>query len=354
MAELGILEGASLRMFQEFLPNVTIDGYEFSDNYINNFKNNYSMDRINLYNFNVTDFGSIKEAFRNKKYDLIIEDTTHQFPDQINAIKAVYDNLNPGGVLIIEDIFLKYNEEDYRNELKDLSFQKFFFITMDHERRCSTGWNNDKLLILMKPGENEFKFLDPKKLTIITPCCRPENLIKLKNSINFDFVNSWIIVYDSSKVNTETKQFDDPKIEEYSCQDVNSTAGNVQRNFALDLLKSRITNTNNDGNFIYFLDDDNLIHPELYNLLSFIDYNKFYSFNQDRKHRGEILTGNHFQLACIDTAMVIVDFNLCKDLRWDITKYSADGVYICEIYNNNSKNHIYVNNILSSYNCLNV
>ena len=36
--------------------------------------------------------------------------------------------------------------------------------------------------------------------TIITPCCRPENLETMLPSIDFDKVDKWIIVYDTRKL----------------------------------------------------------------------------------------------------------------------------------------------------------
>ena len=46
-----------------------------------------------------------------------------------------------------------------------------------------------------------------------------------------------------------------------------------QRNYVL----TKITNPNT---FLYYLDDDNILHPNLYKLLNVIDYDKMYSFNQ--------------------------------------------------------------------------
>ena len=38
------------------------------------------------------------------------------------------------------------------------------------------------------------------KITIITPSYRINNLYKIKESINFEYVHEWIIVYDGSKL----------------------------------------------------------------------------------------------------------------------------------------------------------
>jgi hypothetical protein len=55
----------------------------------------------------------------------------------------------------------------------------------------------------------------------------------------------------------------------YKCDCI---AGNGQRNYAL-------TKITNPDTLLYYLDDDNIIHPDLYNLLDFID-NTIYTFNQ--------------------------------------------------------------------------
>ena len=120
------------------------------------------------------------------------------------------------------------------------------------------------------------------KITIITPSYRIDNLYKIKESINFEYVHEWIIVYDGSKIITNPYIFkEDNKIKEYiyKCTGI---SGNGQRNYAL----SKITNENT---LLYYLDDDNIIHPNLYNLLNNIDNNTIYSFNQYNRIKGHII-----------------------------------------------------------------
>ena len=45
------------------------------------------------------------------------------------------------------------------------------------------------------------------KITIITPSYRIDNLYKIKESINFEYVHEWIIVYDGSKIITNIINF---------------------------------------------------------------------------------------------------------------------------------------------------
>ena len=339
IAELGILDGASLLMWKEYFTNSHIYGFEYNDKLINNFKENFNNNRITLTNIDVSNKDSIINSFSklNILYDIIIDDTTHQFEDQIRVIENTYQYLKPGGILIIEDIFKSYNENDYINRLSPIidNFQDYYFVELDHENRNSTGWNNDKLFILIKNGTEPI-FRNNNKITIITPSYRLNNLLEIKKSINFDYVDEWIIVYDGSKIINNPKLFEDDKIKEYvyKC--------NPQRNFALD-------NITNPDTLLYFLDDDNIIHPNLYRLLNIIDNTKMYSFNQYNR-----IKGNNICVNKIDTAMVLIPYKSCENIKWILNLYNADGYYIQECYNKNKKKLIYVNNDLCYYNKISI
>ena len=73
-----------------------------------------------------------------------------------------------------------------------------------------------------------------------------------------------------------------------------------------------------------------MIHPDLYNLLNFIDNNTICTFNQYNR-----INGNNINVGYIDTAIVIVPFNLCKNIKWKSDIYEADGYYTKECYDNN-------------------
>jgi hypothetical protein len=344
MAELGILEGASLRMWQEYFPFTDIYGFEYNQNFINDFKQKYNNDRITLSTINVCNVDSIKNAFHTTglNYDIIIEDTTHQFEDQIRVIQNVYNYLKPGGVFIIEDIFKSYKEQDYIDRLQDIlpHFQSYYFVELDHVNKKSTGWDNDKLFVLVKGGAEPI-FKNENKITIITPSYRVTNLPKLKESINFDYVHEWIIVYDGTKIADNPKLFRDPKIKEFVFTG-EGISGNPQRNYGL-------TQVSNENTLLYYLDDDNIIHPDLYKLLNVVDNNKLYTFNQMNR-----LKGNNININGIDTAMVIIPYKLCKEYTWVPSRYDADGYYIKECYTKNVNSHIFVDNDLCYYNKVNV
>jgi predicted O-methyltransferase YrrM len=356
IAELGILDGASLLMWREYFTNSEIYGFEYNPNLIRKFKETFDNERIILTGLDVTRKDSIVNAFRgiNEMYDIIIEDTTHEFEDQIRVIENAHHYLKPGGIMIIEDIFKSYNECDYVSRLSPIlsHFQDYYFIELDHVNRNSTGWDNDKLFVLVKGGATPI-FKNPNKVTIITPSYRTCNLLNIKKSIDFDYVDEWIIVYDGSKVADNPNLFaneegeeseENRKIKEYVYRG-NGISGNPQRNYAL----TKIANPDTTTTLLYYLDDDNVVHPHLYRLLNIADNNKMYTFNQKNR-----LKGNNINVGHIDTAMMLIPYNLCRNEKWIADKYDADGYYITGCYTTNrvKNNHVFVDNDLCYYNKL--
>lgn len=345
LGECGILNGESLLMWQEYFSNSDIYGFDCNNDVITNFKKNFNNERITLSNIDVTDKDDVVRVFSelNITYDIIIENTTNLFEDQIRFIENIHPFLKPGGVLIIENIFKSYNENYYTDRLKNVlqNFQDHYFIELDHINKNSTGLDNDKLFILIKGGAKSI-FKTTNKITIITPSYRTNNLIAVKNSINFDYVEEWIIVYDGSKITDNPNIFQDQnneKIKEYVYKG-EGISGNPQRNYAL-------TKVTNPSAVLYYLDDDNIIHPKIYRLLNILDNSKIYTFNQFNR-----IVGNNINVRHIDTAMVLIPYKLCKDFRWILDRYDADGYYIKECYENNRDSHIYINNDLCYYNKL--
>ena len=183
----------------------------------------------------------------------------------------------------------------------------------------------------------------PKKITIITPCTRPHHLLRIKESIPFEYVAEWIIVYDES-VTPNAHLFHDERITEYGCQG-HSIAGNIQRNYALD----RIGDT-----YVYFLDDDTIMHPDMGEFLKTLEPNHIYTFDQERNAKEfpftERLKGDTIEMFRIDTAMFLIDSALIKNIRWVVDEYTADAIFITECYSTHPASWIYVDRVLSYYN----
>lgn len=152
------------------------------------------------------------------------------------------------------------------------------------------------------------------ELYIITPCSRPDNLGRVLASLRMDAVTQWIIVHDSDEL-TPRLCFDaENKVVEVAVRVPGSVSGNGQRNAGLDLVPAHAQG------FVYFLDDDNEVHPGLWDALRLdcTDTTKFYTWDQQRGPH-TVLPGNN-----IPTAMV-------AHLRWPRDKYEADGHFIAAI-----------------------
>jgi hypothetical protein len=153
IAEIGIFHNHSLEMFREYFVNSIIDGFEFDDKLIENAKK-FNLPSVNYFKIDVTRPKEIIRAFKKskKKYDIIIDDSTHEFDDQINIIYNTNSFLKKGGYLIIEDISRGIDENIYYEKLKKIKskFQDITFIKCKHTYNFSILSLNHKLLVLRK------------------------------------------------------------------------------------------------------------------------------------------------------------------------------------------------------------
>ena len=163
-AEIGIAEGRSLLMWQEYLPNSNIYGFEKWQKWLDNWASNYSdKERIQVNSIDVRFDSEIIGPLKSPEvlYDCILDDSTHSFYDMVRIIKCATQFLKPGGIIIIEDIRRCYDEAWFYNELEPIldQFQKVFFVDLDHSRRNSGVLQNDKVLVLIKHGATAFNFI---------------------------------------------------------------------------------------------------------------------------------------------------------------------------------------------------
>jgi hypothetical protein len=122
-----------------------------------------------------------------------------------------------------------------------------------------------------------------------------------------------------------------------------SGKGQPQRNYGMSLV---------DDGYIYFLDDDNIIHPQFWSIVDLLDNEKFFTFNQIRNIKGRILYGNNITVCYIDTAMFIVHKKHIGNIKWLEDRFCSDGFFICDINTNNKESHVYINSIGCYYNYL--
>jgi len=225
------------------------------------------------------------------------------------------------------------------------------------------------------------------RVTLITPAFRLNNLIKIKKDINFDYVDEWIIVYDKSKINKNPYLFKNTEkikehlldnwtdgsaertnlftqaddlalqrgVEKSGVMPWNASRPNAMRNYALNKVIQQWGSEGDscgfENTYVYFLDDDNIIHPNLYKLLKKTDGGKLYTFNQ--QCADAVRKGNVLDICRIDAGQILIDYSICSDIRWDENAGAfADGNYIKECYKQNQDSWAYIDDTLCYHNGL--
>ena len=105
IGELGILENHSMLSWREFFPNAKLYGFEWFDSRLDKAIRD-SIPNCSYFKMDVTNPLSIEEGllYSGGDFDILMDDSTHVFEDQIKFINVAYKHLKPGGFLIIEDI----------------------------------------------------------------------------------------------------------------------------------------------------------------------------------------------------------------------------------------------------------
>ncbi|MDC3023401.1 class I SAM-dependent methyltransferase [Pelagibacteraceae bacterium] len=94
--EIGVSTGLSLEMWSEYFPNSNIIGVE-----LKNIDYRPTNSRIKLIIGNGTDSKTFEKV---DQLDIIIDDGSHIFTDQIFSYAILYHKLNKGGIYVIEDV----------------------------------------------------------------------------------------------------------------------------------------------------------------------------------------------------------------------------------------------------------
>lgn len=128
LLEVGILNGASISLWLDYFHNAKeIHGIDKNKRA---FKATHLLDNPKVH-LHFVDIRSekINDVVKEKKFDIVIDDGSHKFGDQAKTIDIFKDKMNPGGMLIIEDVQspeigqkLHYNFPDFY--LDDLQFLK--------------------------------------------------------------------------------------------------------------------------------------------------------------------------------------------------------------------------------------
>jgi len=119
IAEFGIFQGNSIRWLLERFPEAKIFGADISP-----IKENWPVNpRFQFIQLDQDSKEQVEKFLSLDKFDLIIEDGSHQTRHQINCLIAGLKALNPNGVYILEDIQTSRKDHHWWN--KKIHFWKF-------------------------------------------------------------------------------------------------------------------------------------------------------------------------------------------------------------------------------------
>jgi len=156
---------------------------------------------------------------------------------------------------------------------------------------------------------------------IITPCSRPDNLEIIKKSIPETCL--WWVGLDA-KVEKEVI-VEKAKIVK---SPYSGNFGNMTRNYVMENLQA------DDSDWVYFLDDDNVVHPEwLEGVSDHLKNNNFIVWGQLHKN-GQIRLKpvTEPRVNRIDTACFMIRWEILKNFRFHESAYAADGILAEKIY----------------------
>lgn len=161
IAEIGIENNGSIKLWREYFKRASIYGFDYDKKKIKTAESQ-NLKKTNFYEINVNDKNSICSAFNKTKvkFDIIIDDSTHLFDDQIRVIENSFKFLKTNGIMIIEDIYRfrsDYQEHNYFNKLARVKkyFYEIFFIETKHVNNFTANWKNEKILLLLR---NDLKY----------------------------------------------------------------------------------------------------------------------------------------------------------------------------------------------------
>jgi hypothetical protein len=155
-AEIGIFRGSSILVWRYFFPRARIYGFD-NDIPSMEYVRTKDLPGVTLDYMDATKAESMESVFTKytadgELFDVILDDALHDEAQQTITIMTCLSKLKQGGLLIIEDIFRERSEQPYidaMTQMKDMiSFSTF--IVCEHEQRYSPGWNNDKLLVIVR------------------------------------------------------------------------------------------------------------------------------------------------------------------------------------------------------------
>lgn len=124
LLEIGVMKGASLRMWREYYPKAEIVGIDI--------RPPLSIEGVTVLELDGTDEEQVNSL---GKFDIILDDGSHMTADQQKSLKILWKQLNKGGFYIMEDMHTSFMPNYINSEETTFSLLK---------KRKDVVWKEDK------------------------------------------------------------------------------------------------------------------------------------------------------------------------------------------------------------------
>jgi len=283
----------------------------------------YGMDTSTLYDTFLSNMSPVKdyynpirtsslqavEKFEDNSLDFVFIDASHEYKDVKDDIIAWLPKVKFGGIIAGHD-YLNPDFPGVAQAVHEL---------LSNIKTQETCWVYEKPTLKIT-SRLDLKESSNPKVFIVTPSRRPFNLNFIKEAVPSEC--EWVVVFDNTVKN-------DHIVENANVIRSPHTGfwGNPNRNVGLDFIKENLNPK--DSDWIYILDDDNILHPNwwervknhLNNDASIITWGQLWVNDEPRTEPTK-----EPKIATIDTSQYIVRWSVAKDLRFE-NIYEADGIY---------------------------
>lgn len=125
MLEIGVHEGASIRMWHEYFPKAQIVGADSKEIVLPDSLPRYTFERGSQ-----ADLPFLLRLAERHTFKLMIDDGSHFWGHQIFTFQTLFPRLEPGGIYVCEDIQTSYGEpaERYHGGASESAAAYFFRI----------------------------------------------------------------------------------------------------------------------------------------------------------------------------------------------------------------------------------
>jgi predicted O-methyltransferase YrrM len=152
-AEIGVLYDASVSMWRQYFhPQSTIIAMDHDMALLKTSSADIKC-FIDVHNEIIIDhsLASTLERLSRPGYDVILDDSSHTLRGQLHLIRSGFSYLNPGGILIIEDVFCDIPVNHFRDVIDSLvNLESADLYLTNHQYSNNFTWNNDSVLVLRR------------------------------------------------------------------------------------------------------------------------------------------------------------------------------------------------------------